>query len=77
MILGNSSRVKCLSYHLSTFAVIAENTTVEATTEPPVIVTTDQTSRTPPTTPPTTVQTTKPSTEPPTSMRNEIVRALP
>ena len=66
---ANSSTVRCLSYHLSTFAVIAENTTIEATTEPPTIITTDQTSRTPPTTSPTTVETTIPSTEPPTSTR--------
>lgn len=47
---ANSSTVKCLSYHLSTFAVIAENTTFEATTEPPISSTTEQTSTTPLTT---------------------------
>lgn len=45
--VADSSKVKCLSYHLSNFAVIAENTTIEATTEPPISSTTEQTSAIP------------------------------
>ena len=41
-ILVNSTRVKCLSNHLSSFAVIAEDTTIEI----PTIVTNSSTTTT-------------------------------
>lgn len=62
--LANSSTVKCLSDHLSTFAVVAENVTIDRD----VIQTTPTTTRTPSTI----IETTITSTEPPTSTTTSI-----